>query len=39
MNNFSSVCKSCSKQQNNRAHANQISDLIHNEQPQPNPNL
>ena len=39
MNLFSSVCKSSLKQQNNRVHANQISDLIQNEQPQPNPNL
>ena len=39
MNHFSSVCKSSLKQQHNRVHANQISDLIPNEQPQPNPNL
>ena len=39
MNHFSSVCKSSLKQKHNRVHANQISDLIANEQPQPNPNL
>ena len=39
MNHFSSVCKSRLKQQSNRVHANQISDLIPNEQPQPNSNL